>query len=338
MGSDERAFWRLETVAPWGGDGTEPDPSPWLMAIVDNSFDAILSKTLDGIITSWNEAAVRLFGYSSAEAIGQTVMLIVPEDHRDEEADIISRLRRGERIAPFETVRRTRAGDCIDIELTVSPVRSASGRIVGASTIARDISERRRQAAAQELVLREMDHRIKNLLAVVQSLISVGRRRAASVADFADDLGGRVQALAAANRLILGVQSEATTLDAVLAAVLAPYHDAGAITVGAADIPVGAHALTSLALVLHELATNAVKYGGLSCPAGAVAIELEAGDDEVLLHWRETGGQAPAADRTGFGSTLLEASLRGLGGMLAHHWHDGQFEIRLSLPRPALAR
>ena len=125
-----------------------------LAAIVDSSDDAIVSKTLDGVITSWNRAAERLFGYSAEEAIGRNIMLIIPEDRRGEEADVLARLRRGEKIDHFETIRRTKDGRQIPISLTVSPVKDAKGRIIGASKIARDISER---VLAQDALRRAHD-------------------------------------------------------------------------------------------------------------------------------------------------------------------------------------
>jgi PAS domain S-box-containing protein len=130
-----------------------------LSAIVDSSDDAIISKDLDGVITSWNKSAERLFGYTAAEAIGHTVSdLLIPEDRQHEESDILKRLRRGERVDPFETVRRRKDGSRLDISLTISPVRNAAGVIIGASKIARDISERK-----------HIDHAALLLSAIVDS-------------------------------------------------------------------------------------------------------------------------------------------------------------------------
>jgi PAS domain S-box-containing protein len=113
-----------------------------LAAIVESSDDAIVSKTLDGIITSWNRGAERLFGFTAAEAVGQHISLIIPEDRRAEEADVLAALGRGERIDHFETMRRTKDGRLVPVSLTVSPVRDGNGRIIGASKVARDITER----------------------------------------------------------------------------------------------------------------------------------------------------------------------------------------------------
>jgi len=129
-------------------------------AIVDSSDDAIVSKTLQGVITSWNQSAERIFGYTAAEAVGQHITLIIPEDRRDEEAEVLARLVRGERIDHFETIRRTKDGRFVDISLTVSPVRNAAGRIIGASKVARDVSDqRRRDRERQALLEREREAR-----------------------------------------------------------------------------------------------------------------------------------------------------------------------------------
>lgn len=120
-----------------------------LAAIVESCDDAIVGKTLDGTITSWNRGAERLFGYTAAEAIGCSILLIVPPERRDEEAMILSRLCRGERIDHFETQRISKGGELIDVSVTVSPIRDLRGKIVGASKVARDIRERRRIEEAQ---------------------------------------------------------------------------------------------------------------------------------------------------------------------------------------------
>jgi PAS domain S-box-containing protein len=129
-----------------------------LAAIVHSSYDAIVSKTLDGVITAWNPAAERMFGWTAAEAIGRHITLIIPKERHADEADVLARLRRGERLEHFETVRQTKDGRKIDVSLTISPLADADGRIVGASSVARDITERR-----------EMDEARGRLAAIVDS-------------------------------------------------------------------------------------------------------------------------------------------------------------------------
>jgi len=130
-----------------------------LAAIVDSSDDAIVSKTLEGIISSWNAGAERLFGYTASEAVGQHISLIIPIDRRDEETVIIERIKRGERIEHFDTVRVRKDNTPLDISLTISPVRDASGKIIGASKIGRDITQRKRI----ERELRDSEERSRTL-------------------------------------------------------------------------------------------------------------------------------------------------------------------------------
>ncbi len=139
----------------------DPETGALLAAIVSSSDDAIISKTLNGVITSWNAGAERLFGYSPAEAIGQSMTLIIPTERRAEESEILRRIRRGERVEHFETVRVAKNGQTLDVSLTISPVRDRHGRVVGASKVGRDITARKRAAeeaqAAQKLLMESRD-------------------------------------------------------------------------------------------------------------------------------------------------------------------------------------
>src|SRR2546423_861562 len=115
-----------------------------LGAIVASSDDAIVSKSLEGIVQSWNASAERIFGYSAAEMIGQPISKLVPPDRHSEEPEILERLRRGERVDHFETIRQRKDGRLIDVSVTISPIKDPTGRVIGASKIARDITELKR--------------------------------------------------------------------------------------------------------------------------------------------------------------------------------------------------
>ena len=290
------------------------EAAAWLAAVVENSDDAIITKTLDSIITTWNRGAKRLFGYSAEEAIGQPITILIPQDRLFEEDDILRRLRAGERVDHFETVRRRKNGELVEISVTISPVRDEHGVILGASKIARDITEQKRAAARQTLLFREMSHRIKNLFSLTAGLVSLSARASGDGENLAADLHSRLQALARAHALTMPEGSDpppggpATTFIALLDAILAPYQEANSdhITIVGPDTPLTGRALTSVALLLHELATNAAKYGALSVPDGRLAIHLSIDGDRLLMLWQETN--APSLPRgslrEGFGSTL----------------------------------
>ncbi len=331
--------------APGDGlSGSSPsDARAWLAAIVENSDDAILSKNLDGVITSWNAGATRLFGYLPQEAVGRHITIIIPEDRRSEEDTIIGRIRRGERIHHFETVRKRKDGSLVDVSLTISPVRNDAGKILGASKIARDISQARRDAERLSLVLREMNHRVKNLFALMTSLIALSSHRAASVGEFVEDLMGRVASLSRAHSLTLpdlaaeAPNSGGSTIRSLVEAVLTPFRiDAGSrVSVNGDDLPIGARALPSLALLVHEFATNAAKYGALATAAGHVIVDVRVADDLVTVTWRETGAPDTPATKPlaeGFGARLERATARALSGTVEREWRDDGLVIRLVFP------
>ena len=138
-------------------------PQELLAAIVASSDDAIISKTLDGIITSWNAGAERLFGYTAAEAIGRSIHLVIPADRKEEEEVILGRLRRGERIDHFQTIRQAKDGHALDVSLTISPIRNEEGKLVGASKVARDITLLKRA----QLELQEADNKKNEFIALL---------------------------------------------------------------------------------------------------------------------------------------------------------------------------
>ena len=172
-----------------------------LAAIVDSSDDAIISKNLDGIITSWNKSAERLFGYSSAEAIGQNITIIIPEERRGEEGTILQRLRRGERVDHFETIRIAKNGEPLHISLSISPIRNARGRIIGASKVARDITERRRVEEA----LRRSEEKYR---ALAESLDAEVRIRTAELEQSNVDILRQADELRDLSRRLLVAQDD----------------------------------------------------------------------------------------------------------------------------------
>jgi len=139
-----------------------------LAAIVESSDDAIISKTLEGIITSWNQGAERLYGYTAAEVVGQPIGLLIPPDMPDDLPEIMAQLRRGERIDHYETQRVAKDGTRLDISLTISPLRDGAGQIIGASAIARDITARKRAEVALQQAHTDLEQRVEERTSALQ--------------------------------------------------------------------------------------------------------------------------------------------------------------------------
>ncbi len=280
-----------------------------LAAIVESSDDAIISKDLNGIIASWNASAQRLFGYRAEEVVGQSVTVLMPSDSHNEEPGILQRLRRGERIDHYETIRRRKDGSLLDISLTVSPIKNAAGSIVGASKIARDISDRKEAEARQRLLTRELHHRTKNLFAVVQAVVSRSFAGKATVEEAQTAVMDRLHSLGQAHILLVDRQWHGTDLRELVSGEMRPFSER--VTVSGPALIMNPQAAQSFALAVHELATNAAKYGALSSPSGRVVIgwsvDQSDGGGEFALHWQEYDGPAVAQPlRKGFGSTVLE--------------------------------
>ena len=268
-----------------------------LAAIVDSSDDAIVSKTLDGVITSWNRGAQNIFGYTAEEAVGRHITLIIPDDRHGEEDDVLARLRRGEKIDHYETIRRTKDGRLLDISLTVSPVRNADGRIVGASKVARDISawrrseERLRQSEQEAIAavqarddfLSVAAHELRNPLNALQ-LQLVGLYRAAQQADdtlsrtwVADRLSQATEDVATLVRLVhnlldvarissgrFDVEPEDLDFGDVIRAVVRRFGQALTASRLALEVPAvsGRSDRLRLEQIVTNLVSNAIKFGG----------------------------------------------------------------------------
>jgi PAS domain S-box-containing protein len=304
-------------------------------AIVQWSDDAIISKNLDGIITSWNPGAERLFGYSAEEAVGKAINILIPEDRQDEEPEILQRLRRGERTDHFETVRRRKDGSTLDISLTISPVKNAAGAIIGASKIARDISERKRAQTHITMLAREAEHRAKNMLATVEAVVHL--TKAGTVEGFKEAVSGRIRALANVHRLFVETRWEGADVRSIATEELSAYtqgNDAR-IQISGPKILLEPGAAQAMAVVLHELTTNAAKYGALSVPDGRVQIEWSSDSvGSIVLHWIETGGPpVELPNSRGFGSKVMETMIRNqLKGGLRFDWHPHGLACEITLP------
>lgn len=325
------------------------DAAAFLAAIIESSEDAIVSKSLQGFITTWNKGAERLFGYSAAEAVGKHITMLIPEDRLDEEPAILARIHAGERVDHFETTRRRKDGTLLDISLTISPIRNGDGKIIGASKIARDISDRKRAAERQDLLLREMHHRVKNVFAITGSLITLAARTAQTPGELASTMKDRLVALSQAHEMTLpsftgdeAFQERSTTLFQLLSNLLSPYGEGRERQwhLHGGDPPISAERVTSLALLFHEYATNAVKYGSLSSVQGRLDVTIDARGESFEISWLESGGRPWGKDEptnAGFGTRLEQMIIRALNAEVSRDWRQDGLLIKLSIPRTAFA-
>ncbi len=308
-----------------------------LAAIVECSDDAIVSKTLDGTVTSWNAGAARIFGYEANEMLGQPITRIVPAELHGEESEVLARLRQGKRIQHYETVRVAKDGRRVDISLSVSPLRDRAGRVVGASKVARDITQRKQAETLQRLLIEELNHRVKNTLATVQAIAGQSLLRAKSPDEFVAGFSGRIQVLARAHTLLTaGKWQGADVRELVRDQVMLGPDDDHRISYSGPVLTLDPQTAMHLVLVVHELGTNARKHGALSGPDGRLAVSWELrsnGGRDFILEWKESGG--PKADgpaKRGFGTTLIEQTLHACDGEADFRYGVDGMSCRLEFP------
>jgi PAS domain S-box-containing protein len=311
------------------------DLNQYLAAIVQSSDDAIISKDLNGIITSWNKGAERLFGYTSEEVVGRPITILIPPDRQGEEPIILDRIRRGQRVDNYETVRQRKHGELIEISLTISPVRNSQGKIIGASKIGRDITERKRREAQLLIMAREAEHRARNMLSIV--LATVQLSRADTAADLKLAIEGRIQALANVAELFADSRWKGADVHNLVAQELSPFCQPGSThcRIEGPSLILEPNAAQALALTLHELVTNAAKYGALSTQHGLVLVEWSRNEEnQVVVRWSETGcTQVQAPHRRGFGTELMHAMIVGqLRGTISFDWRAEGLACEIVIP------
>jgi PAS domain S-box-containing protein len=338
-----------------------------LAAIVDSSFDAIISKDLTSIITSWNLAAERMFGYSAEEAIGQSILMLIPDHLKSEETEIISRVRTGQRVASYETTRKRKDGALISVSLTVSPIKNANGEIVGASKIARDISAAKESERRIRLLMREVNHRVKNQFAVILSMVRETSKRSSDPREFEELIRARIMALSRSHDLLVTSEWAGASLFDLIQEHLKPFGREEQILLSGPVLTLQSNAVQNLGMAFHELGTNSSKYGALGSEDGQVEITWTIGSSaqgsgtqdlgakdlgakdlgrsvgasggrDFQLLWTETSTPRPddkgdESARKGFGTVVLQrVAPQSLGGSAQLERSPGRLSWRLSAP------
>ena len=310
----------------------------WLASIVESSHDSILSTRAGSIITTWNNAAGGLYGYTSDEVIGLPITILIPPDRHHEQRTILERLERGERIEDYETVRQRKNGSSVNGSLTISPVKNAEGKIVGAAAIGRDITERKRAQEREKMLMAELDHRVKNVLARVAMVAMCSRNGNSSVAEFSRSLDVRIHSMAAAHALLSQKGWQGVGLEALVHSQLAPYAADANIAIHGTEVTLTAAAIQAMGMVLHELVTNAAKYGALSVPAGRVMVSWECKPNghaaNLVFAWREFGAPRTAVEaKSGYGIRLIrELVPHELGGTVDLEFATEGVSCRIEFP------
>ena len=296
----------------------------WLAAIVESSDDAIISKDLDGIVTSWNKAAQRMFGYESSEMVGRSIRVLIPPDLHGEEDDVLSRIRRGQGVEHYETVRCRKDGTLFPISLSVSPIRDASGAVIGASKIARDVSDKKQAESERQRLLRmaeeasqlkdeflaTLSHELRTPLNAIlgytrmmrSGLLSPAKQEKAldTVARNATSLTQIVEDVLDVSRIIAGkvrLQAQAVELPGIIGEAVdtvRPAAEAKGIHVETVVDPRGTTVWGDperLQQIMWNLLSNAVKFTG---SGGRIDVRLASRDSHVEVTVRDTGVGIPA--------------------------------------------
>lgn len=319
-----------------------------LAAIVDSSFDAIISKDLNSVITSWNHAAERMFGYSAEEAVGLSMLLLIPEHLHDEETSIIGRIRRGEGVASFDTMRKRKDGSPVAVSVTVSPIRSSEGEIVGASTIARDITAAKESERRIRLLMREVNHRVKNQFAVILSMVRETSKRSTDPGEFEEMIRARIMALSRSHDLLVTSEWAGASLFDLIQEHLKPFGHEERISLSGPLLTLQSNAVQNLGMAFHELGTNSSKYGALAGEGGHIEITwtVEAGPQarrRFHLVWNETSnghadrGEPDETARKGFGTVVLQrVAPQSLSGSSSLERSSGALKWSLTAPIEAI--
>ncbi len=278
--------------------------------IFEQASDLILTADLDQIITDCNPAAAAAVGLERDQAIGRKISeFLSPDDYRRTTEMLGAKLERGG-TTQYDVQVRSSTGDLLFWEIASGLTFDDAGNPLGLHVVGRDVTERKRFERHQQLLVGELNHRVKNTLAIVQSLTHQSFNSSVPPQDAIRRFEGRLEALAGAHNLLTRKNWDTALIAEVAGAALAPFCAAGRCEIDGPDVQIGPQTAVSLALALHELATNAAKYGALSNSAGSISVHWTYSDNLLELMWAESGGpEVSAPTRRGFGTRMIERLL-----------------------------
>ena len=314
-----------------------------LAAIVESSSDAITSIDHQGFATSWNSGAEALFGYDAHEVIGKSLEFLHWPDDTAPHTDSLDHFRQGGTTRRHEAQKRRHDGSPVWVSLTTSPLRHANGALAGASTIARDITERRVTEEHREILVGELNHRVKNSLAIVSAIASQTLVGAVPLPIAREAFLARLKSMARAHDLLVDGNWAGTDLASVINATIKPYDTPNRFRVRGPYVALKPSVALTFSLAIYELCTNAIKYGALSVPDGQVEMtwstEGTGPGARLIWIWVESGGP-PVSEpvHRGFGFSLVERVLAmDIQGTVAISFEPGGLGCRLAAPLPTLS-
>lgn len=308
-----------------------------LQSVLDTALDAVIVMDPDGHVAGWNDRATRIFGWSAEEALGQRLSdLIIPERFREaHERGLAHYLATGEGPVLNRHIEISgchRDGQEVPVELSITESDQFGGRLfVG---FLRDISERQAVSERQKRILLESEHRVKNMLTVVAAIAQQTARSCSDIDSFTEAFSGRLESLAKAHELLIGKVWEEVALSAIAEQVLGSDVPEGRARFGGPEILLKPRQVLGLSMILHELYTNAVKYGALCREGGRVELDWSQDGNEVQLVWTETGGGCDAeVPSSGFGQRMIAMSVKSdLEGTIDREWRQEGLRAVIRFP------
>ncbi len=318
--------------------------SAHLSALVASSGDAIMSINPDGTIRTWNPAAEQLFGYTAEEIIGKSKEVLVPPDEVDTFRKQLATVIAGENVRS-ETTRIRRDGTRIAVSVDAAPIRRPDGKIIATSSILHDITDRIANEEHRLFLMRELAHRSKNQLAIIQAIATQTARTTGSTDMFLKTFRSRLQGLSASHDLLLKQDWRGAPLEDLVRRQIEVFvgEDSSSVHVTGPDVMLTAGAAEAIGLAIHELATNSAKYGALSVPVGQVEVawkQVDTGEAEASwkLTWREWNGPTVAPpSASGFGTQVItRTAAMAVQGKAELEYHPTGLIWQLTFPTSAM--
>ena len=307
--------------------------------IFEQASELIVTADLDQVITDCNPSAAAAVGLTRQEAIGRPISeFISAEDFRQTTQMLQQKLEAGG-TTRYDVRVRSSSGDWLNWEINSGLTYAEDGRPVGLHVLGRDVTDRKRAEEHQRLLINELNHRVKNTLAVVQSIAHQTLRQGNVDDEVRQALEGRLAALSAAHNVLTRESWSAASMREIVADAVAPFCSDGRCTVEGPELRLNPRAAVSIALAVHELATNASKYGGLSSDTGRVEVEWKIEDGRLGFTWREVGGpEVTVPSRRGFGTRMIERGLASdLDGVVTLDFKPEGLVFKVVCPLPQAA-